>query len=906
MPKKAQTARPLSLLFMIGFIVIYYVWIWAWSDNEIVRTLGGNLLSVTGTIIACYWLYIAWMSSKRRHRPFWLLLLLGCISYTVAELIWLTYENVMNVKVPFPSYADIFYVIQVLFYMLAFFYKLQREKGSLSVIRLLLDIAILMTVLTTLSWHFLIRFIIALTGMSYISPEVLLSITYAISDLVLLGGASSLYLSKIRTLSSKVVLFLCAGLLLQVVGDTLFLYSITLNNDNSGSWLDPLFTAGLLLAGYAGIVHIDELKQPCDPNVSRVLKPEQPRLDIPHLVIPYLGITALFLFMILNADGRYMLTIGTGLAIVLVMIRQVMVIIENHRLARTLYDKKLELENSENRYRSIVDFHPDAIMAIGLDGRIESANPQAELMHGVSEQEMIGKYAIHYFCDAQTNNVLKRIEMVLQGHPQIYETTLSNCRGDSFPVRMTNVPIIVQGKVVGMYGIAKDITENKRHEEQVHYLAYHDALTGLMNRAAFESELSETVQVARVNEELFSILFIDLDRFKNINDTLGHDVGDQLLRSVAQRLQSCVRDNDMVARLGGDEFTLLIRHMKDTREASVVAQRILDSMNAPHFIQGYEIIATPSIGIALYDGEDESPITLMKKADIAMYQVKKNGKGHYRFYNDNDLIYSKKLMLEKELSQALYRNELMLHYQPQIDATRGSVVGVEALIRWEHGTLGMIMPGEFIPIAEETGLMLPIGEWVLREACEQAKRWQNEGHLIKIGINLSARQFEQENFVTTVARILKQTGVNPAYIDLEITETIAMTSINNVIVKLNALKQLGVSISIDDFGTGYSSLAYLENFPVDKLKIAREFTSRIGSSRANHMIISSIVNLARSLNMNVIAEGVENHEQASALKKIRCHEMQGYLFSKPISAEELSKLLIKAPFKVDFKQKPTL
>ncbi|MFD1884827.1 DUF4084 domain-containing protein [Paenibacillus wenxiniae] len=903
MPKKAQITRLLSLAFIVVFTVVYYIWIWIWQDHDAMRTTGSNILSTVGTLIACSWLYIAWKSSHLRHRPFWLLLFMGCTSYGIAEAIWFMYETLLHIEVPFPGYPDLFYVLQVLFYMFAFFYKLKHDKNSLSMIRLVLDIAILMTVVTTLSWHFLIRFMLEITGMIHIAPDVLLSIGYAIGDLALLGGAASLYLSNARTMSNRVVLSLCAGLIVQIIGDTTFLYMTTTHSYSSGSWVDPLFILGLLFVGFAGILHMADVEQPLHKGATGLSKPDIPRLDIPQLVLPYIGISALFIFMILHADGRYVLTVGTGLAIVLVMIRQVMIILENHRLARKLYDKKLELESSENRYRSIVDFHPDAIITIGLDGRIESANPQALLMHGVTEEQIVGKHMMNYFQDAHMDEIVERIERVLQGEPQIYETALSNCRGDLFQVRMTTVPIIVQGKVVGMYAIAKDITENKRHEEQIHYLAYHDPLTGLMNRASFEHALSDTVQIARTNQELFSILFIDLDRFKNINDTLGHDVGDQLLRSVAQRLQGCVRDNDMVARLGGDEFTLLIRHMKDTREASVIAQRILDGMNQPHYIQGYEIIATPSIGIALYAGEDESPITLMKKADIAMYQVKKNGKGHYRFYNDKDQLYSKKLMLEKELSQALYRNELMLHYQPQIDAQQGCVIGVEALIRWEHATLGMIMPGEFIPIAEETGLMLSIGEWVLQEACQQAKQWQDEGHMIKIGINLSAQQFEQESFVGTVARILKQTGVDPTYIDLEITESIAMTHISNVITKLKALKKLGVSISIDDFGTGYSSLAYLENFPVDKLKIAREFTSRIGSSQANHMIISSIVNLARSLNMNVIAEGVEKPEQASLLQQIRCHEMQGYLFSKPVSAEELGKLLGMPPFAVDFKGK---
>lgn len=895
MPRQAHNWKPLLLSFIVLFTIFYYVWINAWSDNDLLRTLGGNMLSVSGSFIATCWLFNTWKHSRDRHRIFWLLISLGSLCYLIAEVIWMYYENIQHVAVPFPGYSDLFYMLQVFFYMAAFFYKLNHDKKGFPMIRLVLDILIIMTVLCTFSWHFLLRSMFGAEGPGELSATTLLSIAYAVTDLGLVAGAASLYFSIQRTLSNRVIIMITLGLLVQVFGDTLFLYLVSMDEYYSGSRSDPLFIAGLLLVGFAGILHKTEMGDPALASEANA-----PRIDFARLLLPYVGIVALFLFMTTRPDRMYVLAIGTGIAILLVLVRQLIILLENHRLVRSLYDKTQELATSENRYKSIVEYHPDAIVSLSLDGRIESANPEAVRLYGLSEQELIGHRACSFITDDQVPIAYHYVEKVKQGEPQIYETTICSHTGEFFHVRMTYIPILVNDKIVGIYSIAKDITENRLNEEKIKFLAYHDPLTGLMNRAAFEDWLSDTVNSARSQHEIFSILFIDLDRFKNINDTLGHDVGDQLLRSVAQRLQRCVRENDIIARLGGDEFTLILRHMREENEAATVAQRILDSMSEPHYINGFEIMATPSIGIAVYPGDDDSAVTLMKKADIAMYQVKQNGKGHYRFYNENDQLYSKKLMLEKELGQALYRNELVLHYQPQIDAAQGKVIGVEALIRWKHAEMGMIMPGDFIPVAEETGLIIPIGEWVLREACMQSKRWQDEGYLIKIGVNLSAQQFEQEHFIATVARILQQTGVDPAYIDLEITESMAMSNINNVIIKLKALKQLGVSISIDDFGTGYSSLAYLENFPVDKLKIAREFTSRLGSSQANHLIISSIVNLARNLNMNVIAEGVESNEQATMLQQIHCHEMQGYLFSKPISAGDMEQMLRLSSFVTNF------
>ncbi|WP_050632345.1 putative bifunctional diguanylate cyclase/phosphodiesterase [Bacillus andreraoultii] len=425
-------------------------------------------------------------------------------------------------------------------------------------------------------------------------------------------------------------------------------------------------------------------------------------------------------------------------------------------------------------------------------------------------------------------------------------------------------------------------------------MAYHDQLTDLPNRRQFEATVETIINKYQEKKKSFGIIFIDLDRFKHINDTLSHKGGDELIIAVAKRLTRLKRKNDLVARQGGDEFTYLAKEITSKNDMELIARQILQALSSPYTINENELFVTCSIGIAMFPDDGKTIDELMKHADVAMYQAKENGKNGYSFYNKSSRIGSKPFILEHDLHSAIEKDELVLHYQPQVECSTGKVFGVEALLRWNHSKFGLIPPNEFIPIAEETGLIVTIGEWVLKTACIQAKIWNDIGFNIKVGVNLSPRQVKQSNLIEKVHMIINETGIQPHLLDLEITETIAMNHINFVAPYLKRFRQSGIKISIDDFGTGYSSLAYLANLPIDTLKIDRAFIDKIGKDSGNEAIIATIISLAKNLKLSVIAEGVETREQAFFLNKLGCSNIQGYLISKPLPSEELTRLIVKS------------
>ena len=438
-----------------------------------------------------------------------------------------------------------------------------------------------------------------------------------------------------------------------------------------------------------------------------------------------------------------------------------------------------------------------------------------------------------------------------------------------------------------------DITEKKKTDDTLNYLAYYDSLTGLPNRSLFVDRLEQAMKIADRNEQLVAVLFVDLDQFKNVNDSLGHDAGDSLLKDAAERLSNCMRASDTVARWGGDEFCLLLQNVNQIDNVNVVAEKIIDSFAESFYIESKKLFITASVGIILYPLDNNDIKSLLKNADTAMYHAKEKGRNNYQFYNhEMSARLEQRLELEHELRHALERDEFMLLYQPQVDIQQGRIVGIEALIRWQHPERGMVPPDQFIGIAEETGLIVPIGEWVLQQACNQMRLLRDSGlPAIHVSVNLSVRQLREASLVDKVGQALRLSGLEASMLDLEITESMLMSDMDRVKRTLRELSDLGVSISVDDFGTGHSSLAYLKQFPISTLKVDRSFIRDIPHNKDDVAITIAIINLAKGLGIRTVAEGVESRDQLDFLKQQKCNLMQGYYFSKPVPYEEIVALL---------------
>jgi diguanylate cyclase (GGDEF)-like protein len=446
------------------------------------------------------------------------------------------------------------------------------------------------------------------------------------------------------------------------------------------------------------------------------------------------------------------------------------------------------------------------------------------------------------------------------------------------------------------YNLAKirrqEIQARIDHAEQIEYLAYHDGLTGLPNRSLFSKLLNQSISLAQRNHKKLAVLFLDLDHFKHINDTLGHDAGDQLLQEVAERLKSCLRDSDTVARLGGDEFVVMLPQLDESAYVLTVAKKIVATVAKPFTLSGQEFGVTASIGISTYpdDGLDEQ--TLTKNADIAMYKVKEEGKNNFQLYSEKLQAESlERLTLESSLRNALEKKELELYYQAKRDVISGKVTGMEALLRWQHPDLGMVAPLRFLQVADDIGLLIPIGNWVIKTACEQNVRWQQEGlPRLSIAVNLTAKQFFNDNLCASIVTALKETGMDASLLELEISEHVLMQDVDKALQVLNRLKEIGVRIAIDNFGVGYSSLAMLKQFPLDAIKIDRTFIRDIADAGVDKALAQAIVTMGKSLGLTVVAQGVETQEQADFLKNNACDEVQGFYFNKPMPAHEFTEL----------------
>ena len=570
-----------------------------------------------------------------------------------------------------------------------------------------------------------------------------------------------------------------------------------------------------------------------------------------------------------------------------------------NRIAAELTQKPIEKELK--LAAGVFDKSVEAIIIADKNANILRVNPAFTRITGYAPEEVIDKNPSMWSSGVHDKVFYQQFWQALLANGSWQGEIINRKKnGEHYPTWQT-ITIVKDdsGKPIQFISIFSDISEKKQSEEQIYQLAHFDAVTRLPNRTSFHHQLESAIEQSKRHSANLSLLFLDVDNFKLINDTLGHSYGDQLLKEIAKRLKQVVRHEDCLSRPGGDEFTIILSNTRSDEDAALVSRKILDCLSRPVQLKNTEVIVTVSIGISSYPNDGDSVSILLKNADSAMYRAKEKGKNNFQFYTEEMHIRAtQRLQLERSMHAAIEQDQFVLHYQPQVDSESGDIVACEALIRWQHPERGMISPGEFIPVAEDSGLIVPLGEWVLETACQQHKQWLNQGIMpVRIAINLSGRQLFGQDLSEIIAEKITRMAIDPKYLELELTESILMEHVQDTIAILSKLRKMGLHLSIDDFGTGYSSMAYLKRFPINKLKIDQSFIRDLAIDNDDAAIVTATIAMAHSLNLDVIAEGVETSEQLQFLKQHHCEEVQGYYFSRPLPAAEMTELLLKAhPF----------
>jgi diguanylate cyclase (GGDEF)-like protein/PAS domain S-box-containing protein len=656
----------------------------------------------------------------------------------------------------------------------------------------------------------------------------------------------------------------------------------------TGAWSESFWFVGSFLNGLSAhlqYVHLRKLREAGETEPA-------PVGGRPFSLLPYLAVVssyALLLFVARdNATGALDdLIFGAVGITALVMIRQFVTAQENFRLMAETATRK-----SESRFSSLVRNSSDVITIIDDQFRVVYQSPSVERIFGHGVADLLGRnlQALFHPDEAAHNLAVLRRLVSEPGQHKRLEWRWFHKDGSVRYAETTVNNLLADENVRGLVLNTRDISERKQLEAQIRHQAFHDTLTGLANRALFKDRVEQALQEQSHRREPITVLFLDLDNFKTINDSLGHSVGDQLLCAVAERLLSCVRVTDTVARLGGDEFAVLLKWV-GVEGTLPIADRIATEMKEPFSLHGREVCISVSVGLAASSAAGERADELLRNADVAMYVAKAMGKGRCEVYHPS--MYSavrERMELETELRHALEEEQFVLHYQPTIDLASGRVVGVEALLRWYHPQRGVMQPGQFIALAEETDLIIPIGRWVLTEACRQLRVWHErhpDSSPLTVGVNLSVKQLHHADLADQVRDALLSTGLAPSSLVLEITESVLMHATDTFLERLNELRSLGVQLAIDDFGTGYSSLSYLRWVPVDVLKMDKSFLKGIESSQKAASLVQGILNLARALGLETVAEGIEHSEQLRELQALRCDLGQGYYFGSPLTADEL-------------------
>ncbi|MEV4702366.1 EAL domain-containing protein [Actinoplanes sp. NPDC049316] len=837
---------------------------------------------------------------RGRMRTGWALVGLGVLSWGLGQAcaVWL---DTFTGSVPLPSEADLGYLGMVLLTPVGLLILPAATQTPANRARSVLDGLMVAVSLLLMAWIFVVEALIEAGGDSALALYV--SLAYPLGDVVIVTIV--LYMLAMQRRRGRTAVHLAlvgAGIVAFAISDIGYAYLNLIGAYASGGMTDIGWFAGfslILLAAARPVARESAAGESGDGT--------QPF----GVLLPYVAVLAALVTSVVwfarTGQSSAFVAYSRSALILLIVGRQVLTLLENRGLTRNLEarveERTAELYASEQRFRALVQHSSDVVTVVGPDSEVLYQSESVRRVFGYPARVLTGR-RLTSVVEPESAGRLADALLSVSGRPYattVIELTVRHRDRRTRQAEITITNLLGDPNVGGLVLNTRDISERKELQEQLVHEAYHDALTQLANRALFRERVTEALDT-RGDQDDVTVLFLDLDGFKEVNDSLGHLAGDQLLVRVADRLREAVRADDVVARFGGDEFAVLIRSALGSGDGETVAQRIVDALHEPFRIGERDLHVRGSVGLAAYaaldagDPRSGDAEQLMRNADLAMYRAKSTGGSGYASYDPQMLAgLVERLQLEADLRTALERGQLKLHYQPTIDMADSSVIGFEALVRWPHPVRGMISPLDFIPMAEATGLIVPLGRWVLTEACRQAMEWSRESGQppMKMSVNVSVRQFDRGDLAAMVREVLTETGMPADKLCLEMTESVLMTDTEENLAQLVRLKALGLTLAIDDFGTGYSSLAYLRRFPVDTLKIDRSFVERLGGQTDDAALASTIVQLGQSLGMSTVAEGIEEYGQLAALRDMGCTFAQGFYFSRPVPAGEAGRLLME-------------
>ena len=883
---------------LCSYTLLYVIWqTQRWGGVDVFHPIGDLALLPLDLIAAM----LAWHASRLDDdeeepggRKAWQRISLAYLCLFAGDAVWLICDVLLNLS-PFPSWADVAFISQYLVMLWALLSFPKAPRSGAQRLAFGLDLGILVAAAAMFAWHLLLRPSVVMPNKTPMT--VVLAIIYPVGDLVLVFGIMSTLARSRFDRSRRSLAMIAIGIVAMFGRDLAFAYESLQGVYQAGGWPDTLGMLARLAFCYGGLAQIGRSQQPA----AALTRPGPERLV--YLSVrstPYVAL--LFGYGLLIYVSRDDLDptqagvmAGALLLTALVAMRQMLAQRETVGLM-----SESALRRSEARFQSLVQNSSDVVTIIDIDSTVRYQSPSGERVLGYRHEELLGRKFVDLLDPDHVQPsvaFLTRIGFRPRSSRSI-EWKLRRSDGVWLNVETVATNLLDDPDVHGIVLNSRDISDRKALEKELKSQAFHDPLTGLANRSLFRERLEHALLRGRETGRRLAVLFVDLDNFKTINDSLGHAAGDEVLVTIATRLQRLVRPSDTVARFGGDEFVVLVEDLLHRDEATSLADRLLQVVRMPCMAAGKEVVMQGSVGIRIGMPYRDSVEELLRDADLAMYRAKNGGKNCYALFDPSmHTAALEKMELQGDLARAVERGEFVVYYQPSIDIESREIAGVEALVRWQHPNRGLVGPGEFINLSEETGLILPIGQWVLEEACKQMHAWHLAyPHLptLKVSVNLSARQLKEPELVEDIARMLDETELEPRSLVTEITESLMMTNTDATIAKLKAIKALGVRLAVDDFGTGYSSLSYLQRFPFDIIKVDKSFVEQLGDEGGGSALAQAIVMLGKQLHMNTVAEGVERLSQLEHLHDLGCNEAQGFLFAEPLAPDGVAELLEQA------------